>query len=230
MNPQVRSMLENMYDKIQARVHDRPRSWDYLVEFLAASNSPFLFRNITHRLDWLLRDSISVDSLSKAYDAQLLHSDYHDHLGSMYLEKLVTETEAQKRGQFLTPENVADMMAQMTIPKSDRPVNILDPAVGSGRLLMAAHKQAPNARLFGVDTDLRMIRIALTNFAIHGIQGYLLHGNSLEHQIDIATEDGRDNWQYANRWDSHIDKLKPSHQPSNYSLPLFPGKKRQTED
>lgn len=230
MDHKVRTMLENMYDKIQARTHDRPKSWDHLVEFLAASNSAHLFGQAVGRLDWILKDSTLVKSLSAAYDAQLLRSDYHDHLGDMYLEKLVTKDQAQNRGQFLTPENVAGMMSQMAIPTTEQPLNILDPAVGTGRLLMAAHKQAPNARLFGVDIDLRMVRIALANFAIHDIPGYVLHANALEHVIDIATEEGRHNWQYANKWDSQMDRLKRSHEDPNYSLQLQPGQKRPTED
>ena len=94
-------------------------------------------------------------------------------------------------------------------------MNILDPAVGSGRLLMAAYKRAPHARLFGVDIDLRLVRIAFANFTIHKIPGYLLHADSLCHEIDIATEDGRNNWQHANRWYSCMDKLTPLSKSQN---------------
>ena len=105
--------------------------------------------------------------------------------------------------------NVAKMTASMTIGETDKPVNVLDPVVGTGRLLMAAHKQAPNANLFGVDLDQRMVRIAFTNFAIHDISGYLLNADSLQHETDISTENGLYNWRFANRWNSNLDDLKP---------------------
>ncbi|MFH1372355.1 MAG: N-6 DNA methylase [bacterium] len=154
------------------------------------------------------------------YDPKILQSDYYDHLGDMYLEKIVSRSESTRKGIFLTPAEVAQMMASMTIEKTDRQVNVLDPAVGSGRLLMAAHKQAPRARLFGVDIDLRSLRIAFTNLAIHSISGYLLHADSLRHEIDIAKEAGQQNWQYANHWYSCMDQLKVLDSGPNYNLSL----------
>lgn len=78
---------------------------------------------------------------------------------------------------------------------------------------MAAHKTAPNALFFGVDVDLRALRIAFINFAIHGISGYLLHADSLAHDTDISTDDGIYNWHFANRWDSCMNKLKKTKSP-----------------
>ena len=63
---------------------------------------------------------------------------------------------------------------------------------------------------FGVDSDLRLLRIAATNFYVHNIQGYLLHADGLIHETDISSEDGKYNWQFANSWYSNMDKLRPS--------------------
>lgn len=116
--------------------------------------------------------------------------------------------------------NVADMMADMTIGQTSESKTVLDPAVGTGRLLMAAHKVAPNAILFGVDTDLRALRIAYTNFAIYNISGYLLHADGLKHEIDISTPPGLNNWQYANKWYSCMDKLESATKGSSSNLQL----------
>ncbi len=43
---------------------------------------------------------------------------------------------------------------------------------------------------------------------LHSISMYLLHADSLRHVTDIALPEGRENWQYANRWQSQMDKLK----------------------
>lgn len=209
MDQEKRTMLENMYDTLQAKFHDSTKSWDRLIEFLAVDNCAPLILQINHKLNWLFQDSKLAQKLINAYDPAALKSDYYDHLGEMYLEKIVGRAAVQRSGQFLTPVNVADMMADMNIGRTDEKKTVLDPAVGSGRLLMAAHKVAPNALLFGVDIDLRMLRITYTNFAIHNISGYLLHADSLLHEIDISREEGRENWQYANRWYSCMNKLKP---------------------
>ena len=62
--------------------------------------------------------------------------------------------------------------------------------------------------LFGIDTDLRSLRIAFTNFAIHGIQGLLLHADTRIHDIEMDTDEGMFNWNFANKWYSNIDRLK----------------------
>ncbi len=224
MNQKVRTMLENMYELFIGKFNDSSESWDRFIEYIATDNYPPLFCMLNHKFEWLTKDKSLCDSITRIYDGKLLQSDFYDHLGEMYLEKIISKTEAKRRGAFHTPKNVADLMASITVPETDKRLNILDPAVGSGRLLMAAYKKAPNSVFWGVDIDLRALRIAYTNFAIHQIKGYLLHANSLAHEIDISKKEGRENWRYSNLWYSNIEKLKPSTTASisyaNYTLPL----------
>jgi len=202
-------MLENTYELFFHKFRDSYLAWDRFLEFLAVDHRPTLIRTMDHRFEWLFDDVTLMRQLEAQYRPKLLEEDVQDHLGEMYLEKTVTRSQAQKQGLFFTPANVADMMAQMTIGQTDKEVNILDPAVGSGRLLLAASKYAPNARLFGVDLDLRVLRIGMTNLAIHGLSGYLLHADSLKYETDISNENGRYNWGFANHWGSCMDKLRP---------------------
>lgn len=215
MNQDVRKMLDGMYDLITVKFRDPVKAWDHFIDFLATDNCGSLLFQMDHKFEWLFEDSRLVDRLMKTYDPEKLRSDYYDHLGEMYLDKVVGPSQVQRQGLFLTPMNVAESMAAMTIGETKDKVNVLDPCVGTGRLLMAAHKQAPNASLFGVDVDLRALRIAFTNFAIHGISGYLLHADSLYHETDISTEEGKYNWQFSNKWYSHMEDLKPMVPRSN---------------
>ena len=221
MDQKVRAMLENMYELFEAKFHDPTKSWDNLIDFLAVDNYSPLHYQLNHNFEWLFGDLKLCEALMKIYDNKKLKSDFYDHLGEMYLENIISKAESKKKGIFHTPKNVADLMAQISIPESDKQLNILDPAVGTGRLLMAAYKKAPNSLFFGVDIDLRSIRIAYKNFAIHSIQAFLLHANSLEHEIDIAIKAGEHNWKYANKWYSHIDKLKPISSTTNSQLKLW---------
>ncbi len=220
MNQSVKTMLEKMYDLFQREYNDTYQAWDNMVSFIAGDHSTNYIWQNKENLKSLLEKKVLMDKVIELYDYKLLKSDYYDHLGDIYLEKIVSSSEAKSRGQFFTPHHVGKMMAEMTIDKTDEKINILDPCVGSGRLLMEAYKQAPNATFFGVDLDLRMVRIAMTNFAIHSIKGYFLHANSLQHEIDISKEDGLANWQYANNWYSHIDKLKEINRGQNLTLDL----------
>ena len=203
-------MLDKMYDVLNEKFHDPVKSWDKLLEFLVADNCGSQIYKLNNRFEWLIQDSKLVDSVNNLYDSELLKSDYYDHLGEMYLEKIVTKYETRRQGIILTPINLAESLAESVVKRTEMPMTILDPNVGTGRILMAAHKIAPNAILFGVNKDLDLLRIALANLSIHNIPGYLLHADSHIHNINLATEAGRDNWQYANMWSSCMDKLKPA--------------------
>ena len=225
---EVRKMLEDMYSLLNNKYSDSVKAWDSLIEFLAVDNCGSLIYQLDHKFEWLFEDSELSRTLMKTYDPELLRSDYYDHLGEMYLEKIIGKKESERKGLYLTPMNVAESMAAMTIKETDKALNILDPAVGTGRLLMAAHKRAPNGLVFGVDIDLRALRIAFTNFAIHGISGYLLHADSLRHEIDISIKDGRSNWQFANKWYSSMDQLKTTKQSSRHNQKHITRVKLQT--
>ncbi|MBN4081220.1 N-6 DNA methylase [Caldithrix abyssi] len=225
MKPEVRKMLEDMYEIFRGKFHDSVKAWDSLIEFLAVDNYAPLLYQLNHKFEWFFHDPSFSSSLKKVYDHDLLKSDYNDHLGEMYLEHIVGKKEGERKGLFLTPMNIAEAMAKMSLLNVEKEITILDPAVGTGRMLMAVNKQASNALMFGVDVDLRALRVAYTNFAIHGINGYLLHANSLEHEIDIATEEGRYNWQFANKWDSHWTELKKGLRKKEINqLAIFNGK------
>jgi len=210
MNQEVRTMLEKTYETFKSRFGHQTESWDKFIEFIATDNCPYIMRVMNHNFEWLFQDKLLTDELLKVYDGRLLRSDFYDHLGEMYKEKVLSKNKPNKNDLFLESKSLADRMTKLPENMKNRPINILDQAVGTGRLLMAAYNKSKDSLLFGVDSDIRLIRISLTNFAIFDIPGYLLHANRNKHEIDIAKEDGRYNWTYANRWYSQMDKLKPS--------------------
>jgi hypothetical protein len=203
----ARAVYEKMLDVLYRKTHDYNKSWDYLVDFIAVDHCPPLLREMEHKFEWFFGDEKFANELIKVYDLDALKSDKRDHLGDLYVEKQGKLNQSYK-GQFLTPENVVEAMVEMTVGKTDEELNILDPCVGTGRFLLKAHENAPNARLFGVDTDLRVLRVAFANCAIRKVPAYLLHADSLMHDTSLATEEGRYNWSHANRWHSCMDKLK----------------------
>jgi len=203
----VRKVYENMFNVLYHKFHDHNRAWDNLVEFLAVDNCPPMLLQMDHQFEWFYEDKKLAEELIAAYDMDLIKSDRHDHLGDLYVENQSRLSQSYK-GQFLTPDNVVELMVQMTIPKTEDEINILEPAVGTGRFLLAANKYAPNANLFGVDIDIRAIRIAFTNCAIHNVSAYLLCADSLQHETYLHAPEGRYNWGFANRWHSCWDQLK----------------------
>lgn len=213
MTNKVRTMLEGMYDAINEEFNDPIKTWDNLIDFIATDYSGALLTQLNHKFEWYFNDNQLSDAITGIYDPDLLKSEYYDHLGEMYHEKVLA---GHKTGKYLMSGKASEKLVESLVSETDKEVRIIDPTVGSGRLLMAAHKIAPNAVLYGIDFDQRLIRIAFTNMAIHGITAYLLNANRMHHETDISKENGRYNWQYANRWYSCIDKLKPR----EYQKPL----------
>lgn len=91
---------------------------------------------------------------------------FREMFGCMIRERLITD--------FLTPEDLCDMMAQMAEPAAGELV--LDPACGSGRLLAAANTQCPECILEGNDTNPSFQELAFFNLFFSGERVTRIHG------------------------------------------------------
>jgi type I restriction-modification system DNA methylase subunit len=209
MNPNVRAMLEDIHSLFRQKFRDKELSWDRFIEFIAGDHSAQVIEQLGHGFNWLLRDKELTKSILRIYDTYLLASDYYDHLGDMYYEKFGMEGDATATRESLHPKGIEVLITSASASNMCRELSILDPKAGTGRLLMAVYKYASNCKLFGAEPDIRAIRVALTNMAIHDIPCFLLHADSSRYETDISTENGKYNWRFANKWFSHIDELKP---------------------
>jgi len=200
-----------MFDTLYNKAHDYTTAYERLLEFLVADHLPPMILQFDDELAWFWKDMDLAGKLVGIYKEHLeaIHSDTYDYLGDMYVEMQGYFSQSRK-GQFLTPPTVCEMMVKMTIGEKERkkPLTILDPCVGTGRFLISAGKYAPNATLYGIDIDNRAIRTSLANACIHKLRMRLLNADSLRHATDFSTEAGRYNWQYCNKWQSHYSKLK----------------------
>ena len=209
MEPKVRAILENMYDVFNQKIQDKRKAWDYLIEFLAVDNRGSVIFEIGHKFEWLFEDKSLVSKVLKAYDGDTLKSDYYDHLGDMYLHHIVPKSEELDKARYIRRQPPAIALADMIDPIATEITKFFDPVAGTGRLLMEAHKKVPLVRCFGVEKDIDLYRIAMTNFAIFNIPGYMLHADPLNHAVDPSNPIGGYNWKYSNHWNPTINQLKP---------------------
>ncbi len=93
----------------------------------------------------------------------LLHP--HDYFG----EWIMTQKGGWNPNAFYpTPHSVVEAMVQLTMTehKEDkRSKTVLDPAVGSGRMLM--HASNYSLRLYGIDIDPTLVKVTLVNGALY---------------------------------------------------------------
>lgn len=74
---------------------------------------------------------------------------WYDYLGEFYESVIQSKFKAGNIGQFFTPSNVCETMAQLTIMCKPSNGMINDCCCGSGRLLLAGHNHDPNAIVIG---------------------------------------------------------------------------------
>jgi type I restriction-modification system DNA methylase subunit len=94
-----------------------------------------------------------------------------------------------RNGQFFTPYPICEFMASITNTNSivdeeivcEKPLRILDPACGSGRMLLAAHrKNGSEHEYYGIDIDRSCVKMAAINLFLNGIwNSEVLCANSL---------------------------------------------------
>lgn len=195
-----------MFNILYEKCHDYTKAYDRLLQFIIVDHIPPMIHQFDGKMSWFADDEKTSLKLIEIYKQHFkeIHTDRYDYLGDIYVEKQGRFSQGIK-GQFLTPAHICDFMVNVVIneEEKDKPINIFDPCVGTGRFLMTASKYAPKAVLFGVDIDNRAIRTAFANACIHKARMRLLHADSLRHATDISTKAGLYNWKFCNSWQSH---------------------------
>lgn len=128
-----------------------------------------------------------------------------------YLGELVTTESLGSHSlcQNFTPTGVTNMMAAMTlgdpdelrkqVTKQRRPISMLEPAMGTGAMMIAANNYVPDDIpfvMYGVELDPMMYQAALVNMSIMAKHPYqLICADSLA----LDPSSGRA-WAEANKW------------------------------
>lgn len=122
---------------------------------------------------------------------QTVHNEWYDAWGDLFME---LTPKGGARGQFFTPADLCDLMAESIVDTSREPdkvcgafgrrVLIGDPAAGSSRNLLAAHARFvhDNKRkpyLVAEDLDLMCCKMSAVNMMVHGCFGEVICHNTL---------------------------------------------------
>ena len=101
---------------------------------------------------------------------------YSDVLGEYFTQNI---TRGQN-GQFFTPEHICELMTKMQGEKDTSEGNkVLDPACGSGRMLLRFAKHNPNNFFYGADVSDTCAKMTTINFFLNGLRGEVACMNSL---------------------------------------------------
>lgn len=123
-------------------------------------------------------DNATMKELSKLLSLvyrNVLDNPYEDLLGEYYQE-FISNPDI---GQFFTPQHICELMAMITINNNTTNQTIADNACGSGRMLLAGAKLAPNNYFYGADVDEVCSMMSAINFFMNGLSGEVVQMNSL---------------------------------------------------
>lgn len=99
-------------------------------------------------------------------------SQYGSDILGNYFETHITNG---RNGQFFTPTNICDFMASITSDENESdenrpPLHILDPACGSGRMLLSKAKiHGKHHYYYGIDIDRTCVEMSIINLFLNGI-------------------------------------------------------------
>lgn len=136
-----------------------------------------------------------LDTMAQLFGMLILlheeHQDrrrWYDALGQIY-EHIAGRSKTSRMGQFFTPPGVCDVSALISVGRDVMTAEqtILDPACGSGRMLLSAHAMnGEHGLLFGADLDPMCAKMCALNFWLHGIRGEVACMDSLTQQWYFA--------------------------------------------
>lgn len=123
-----------------------------------------------------------VFTLREAFAALITEMDNNgfgmkDVLGDFFMEHL----SFGRNGQFFTPEPICDMIAMVTAPGNGS--RVMDPACGSGRMLMSSAKLNRLGKFYGADIDRTCCMMAVINFCLNGMIGEVAWMDSISNRF-----------------------------------------------
>ncbi|RPI19469.1 MAG: SAM-dependent methyltransferase [Ignavibacteriae bacterium] len=133
-----------------------------------------------------------IDYFAKAFTAllKIMQETNDDILGELYMQWNMAN---KFRGQYFTPKQVAEFMAKAISPQGGK---ILDPACGSGIMLISCFKTMTNAQLdeavfYGQDIDLTCVKMCALNLLFFNVNGVVVWGDTLAFECKKAYETKR---------------------------------------
>ena len=133
-----------------------------------------------------------------------------------YLMQMYAADAGKSGGEYYTPQEVSELLAQITSVGKTELSKVYDPAVGSGSLLLKFQKVLGKGKVggyYGQEINLNTYNLARINMFLHDVpyeQFHLAHGDTLthpEHWDDEPFEAIVSNPPYSIKWEGDANPL-----------------------
>ncbi|MCA9833307.1 MAG: type I restriction-modification system subunit M [Thermomicrobiales bacterium] len=178
-------------------------------------NSSKLGPTVARRNDKLLNLLNAIGDLNLgdfAHNTIDAFGDAYEYLMTMY-----ASSAGKSGGEFFTPQEVSELLAEMTVVGKTSVNKVYDPACGSGSLLLkfakVLGKENVRQGFFGQEINLTTYNLARINMFLHDINYanfFLAHGDTLtdpQHWDDEPFEAIVSNPPYSTRWAGDSDPV-----------------------
>lgn len=180
---------------------------DYLTCCLLVHGDPKTRDSLMDRYaDDYARFKSMYAALLATMDDMLATRTWCDPLGHLY-QAISSQGHKSGMGQFFTPEDICDLMTQLTVPADARGLGFNDPAAGSGRTLLSIQVHTPGNTLYAQDLDPVCAKMCALNLALHGARGYVVCGDTLRGSVNFGYRVNP--WQHAMGGIPHLLPLLP---------------------
>ena len=182
-NETFRSLLSS----ISVR-HDSRRVFDGFVR-LAACALAMQTREAEYLAEAKRWDRDELDVFSRALGALVLEMErdsYTDLLGTHYMDFALSQSSAQRGGEFHTPQAICRLMSRLVLGDEEptEPIQICEPCCGAGAMILSTFeamtpRQRSFARFTAIDINATACDMCYINTTLWGIPCRVVHGNTL---------------------------------------------------
>lgn len=138
----------------------------------------------------------ALPGANRGRDAEMEIHPFEDLIGGYYMESALSQKGQQWNGEFHTPKNICDMMAQMLMGDTESwpaegPILICEPACGAGAMILSVAEACPpeirrRLRVTAIDISRTACDMAFINTTLWGIPTRVMHGNALSNEYWAA--------------------------------------------
>lgn len=164
--------VQDAFSHFERNVQDSPNRQDFEGLFSSLDvNSPDLGKDLNQKnknLRALIKLFVDLD-MNELQKTDVLGDAYEYLVGQFGMES------GKKAGEFYTPRQVSEVMAQVVVNSTGTIRSIYDPTVGSGSLLLTVSKLLANEdkkllQYFGQEYNTATYNLTRMNLLLHGVQ------------------------------------------------------------
>ena len=199
--PTVPDLADFQFRRKLAEIHGKYGPWRVFQDFVTMSFCALSMGRREEQYLEVVNRYKKPDVYTMAEAFRILIDEMEDHpytdlLGQVYMD-IKSQSDKQRSGQFLTPQAIAKVIAEMTLDvdstkgriASGQLIRVLEPAVGGGQMILSMwqvlKERGLNPMQFqvtAIDVDRVLCEISYINFTLWGIPAHIIQGDTLRMQ------------------------------------------------